>query len=41
MFFVETVSSFIEIKSNLTKDGIRQAATFSKRIKSNCVIQEQ
>ena len=34
MFFVETVSSTIEVKSRLTKDGIRKAAQASKRIKS-------
>ncbi len=34
MFFVETVSSFVEVKSKLTKDDVRQAAKASKRIKT-------
>ncbi|UWQ55965.1 DUF6602 domain-containing protein [Leisingera caerulea] len=34
LFFVETVSSFIEVKSTLSKADIRQAAKASKRIKS-------
>ncbi len=34
LHFVETVSSFIEVKSKLTKGDIRQAAQVSKRIKS-------
>ena len=33
LFFVETVSSFIEIKSHLTKDDVKQAAVAAKRIK--------
>ena len=33
LFFVETVSSFIEIKSRLTKDDVKQAAVAAKRIK--------
>ena len=33
LFFVETVSSFIEIKSRLTKDDVKQAAAAAKRIK--------
>ena len=34
LFFIETVSSFIEIKSRLTKDDVKQAAAAAKRIKS-------
>lgn len=34
LFFAETVSSFIEIKSKLTKKDIQQAAKACKRIKS-------
>jgi len=34
LFFVETVSSFIEIKSNLKKDHLRTVARTSKAIKS-------
>ena len=34
LFFIETVSSVIEIKSRLTKSGVRQAADAAKRIKS-------
>lgn len=34
LFFVETVSSFIEVKSLLTKGCIRQAAQAAKRIKT-------
>ena len=34
LFFIETVSSFIEIKSQLTKEKLRKAATVTKRIKS-------
>ena len=34
LFFVETVSSFIEIKSHLTKDDVKQAAVATKRIKA-------
>ena len=33
LFFMETVSSFIEIKSRLTKDDVKQAAVAAKRIK--------
>ncbi len=33
LFFVETVSSFMEVKSTLSKSDIRQAAEASKRIK--------
>ena len=35
LFFGETVSSFIEIKSNLKKDHIRKAAQTAKTIKGN------
>ncbi|MXY43453.1 MAG: hypothetical protein F4Y50_05250 [Dehalococcoidia bacterium] len=35
LFFIETVSSFIEIKSSLTKSALREAAAVSKEIKSN------
>ena len=35
LFFVETVSSFIEIKSSLTKSALREAAAVTKEIKSN------
>lgn len=34
LFFIETVSSIIEIKSRLTKADVRQAAVTAKRIKS-------
>ena len=34
LFFIETVSSTIEIKSRLTKEGVRNAAKVAKRIKS-------
>ena len=34
LFFIETISSIIEIKSRLTKDHIRQAAEAAQRIKS-------
>lgn len=33
LFFAETVSSFIEVKSSLKKDHVRQAAQTAKRIK--------
>ena len=35
LFFIETVSSFIEVKSRLRKDHIRQAALATKEIKSH------
>ena len=41
LFFIETVSSFVEIKSRLTKAHIRQAAVVSKEIKANAQIEEQ
>ena len=34
LFFIETVSSFIEIKSRLTKDNLRKIAVTTKGIKS-------
>ena len=34
LFFIETVSSFIEIKSRLTKDGLRKSAVAAKAVKS-------
>ncbi len=34
LFFVETVSSFIEVKSKLTKDDVRQAAKSAQIIKN-------
>ena len=34
LFFIETVSSFIEIKSHLTKSGLRKAIATTKNIKS-------
>ena len=34
LFFIETVSSTTEIKSRLTKEDVRNAATVAKRIKS-------
>ena len=33
LFFIETISSFIEIKSKLTKDDIRKTARVSRKIK--------
>lgn len=35
LFFVETVSSFVEIKSRLRKDHIQQAASATKEIKAH------
>lgn len=35
LFFVETVSSFIEIKSQLTKEDLRKSADTSKKIKNS------
>lgn len=35
LFFIETVSSFVEIKSRLRKDHIRQAALAAKEIKTH------
>ena len=34
LFFIETVSATIEVKSRLTKDGVRSAAAAAKRIKN-------
>ena len=41
LFFVETVSSFIEIKSHLTKDDVKQAAVAAKRIKDLTDLESQ
>ena len=41
LFFVETVSSFIEIKSRLTKEDVKQAATAAKRIKDLAEFEPQ
>ena len=41
LFFIETVSSFIEIKSHLTKAGLRKAAKTTKRIKSQANFPRQ
>ena len=41
LFFIETVSSFIEIKSRLTKDDVKQAADAAKRIKSLASFEPQ
>ena len=35
LFFIETVSSFIEVKSRLTKSELRKAAAVAKRIKTS------
>ena len=41
LFFIETVSSFVEIKSRLTKEHIRQAASATKEIKANARLKKQ
>ena len=41
LFFVETVSSFIEIKSRLTKEDVKQAAVAAKRIKDLAEFEPQ
>ena len=41
LFFGETVSSFVEIKSNLTKTHVRDAARTAKTIKSNLKLKPQ
>ena len=41
LFFIETVSSTIEIKSRLRKEDIRNAATVAKRIKSMARFEPQ
>ena len=41
LFFGETVSSFVEIKSRLTKAHIRSAARTTKTIKDNLRLQPQ
>ena len=41
LFFAETVSSFIEVKSNLKKPHVRKAAQTAKRIKKEVEIDPQ
>ena len=41
LFFIETVSSFVEIKSRLRKDHIRQAALVAKEIKAHVQLDGQ
>lgn len=41
LFFAETVSSFIEIKSKLTKNHLRDTARSTKRIKENVDLSPQ
>ena len=41
LFFVETVSSFIEIKSRLNKEDVKQAAVATKRIKDLAEFEPQ
>ena len=41
LFFIETVSSFIEIKSRLTKESLRKAAATTKTIKSSAALAPQ
>ena len=41
LFFAETVSSFIEIKSRLTRDHLKSAAQTTKRIKENVNLEPQ
>lgn len=41
LFFVETVSSFVEIKSRLTKDHIRQAASATREVKAHACFDRQ
>ena len=41
LFFAETVSSFIEIKSRLTKDHVKQASRTTKGIKENVKLGRQ
>ena len=41
LFFIETVSSVIEIKSRLTKNDVKQAADAAKRIKSLASFEPQ
>ena len=41
LFFIETVSSFVEIKSRLTKNDVKQAAAAAKRIKGLASFEPQ
>lgn len=41
LFFVETVSLFIEVKSNLKKDDLRRTAATTKNIKSHATFPRQ
>ena len=41
LFFVETVSSFIEVKSTLKKDDLRRTAATTKNIKNNANFPRQ
>ncbi len=41
LFFVEAVSSFIEIKSRLTKDNLRTSAASAKKVKSLAKLNSQ
>ena len=41
LFFIETVSSFVEIKSRLTKEHIRRSASIAREIKSNAHLDGQ
>ena len=41
LFFLEAVSSFVEVKSSLTKEGVRKAAVVTKRIKSQVTTPPQ
>ena len=41
LFFIETVSSVIEIKSHLTKESVKQAAAAAKRIKGLASFEPQ
>lgn len=41
LFFSETVSSFIEIKSSLTKNDLRHVARTTKKIKENVTLDRQ
>lgn len=41
LFFIETVSSFVEIKSRLTKEHIRRSASTTREIKSNAHLDGQ
>lgn len=41
LFFAETVSSFIEIKSQLTKEHVKNAARTTKKIKENVHVEPQ